>query len=225
MNRSKVIALDIETGPLPTDQLHRMMPEFEAPGNYKNPEAIQKAIWDKQQAWIDRAALSPETGQLLAFGFKMHNKPARMQFADSTLTERLLLEDLWHQYNCMSLDGYCFAGSNLIGFDIQFLKIRSIILGVELPAPITWARYGSEAGFFDLQDWWNFAPGQNRDKTSLNTMAKALGIPGKNGDGKFFHQMLKDDPEKAADYLENDLAMTEAVITRICPKTKPRVDV
>lgn len=226
MNPDKVIALDIETGPLPLEQLKRMTPKFEAPSNYKDPEKIQKAIWDQEAKWIEKAALSPMTGQLLAFGYKIRGSGIQVWCQDEKgfVAEKDLIEVFWEEYRQLTMQGYCFAGSNLIGFDFQFLKIRSHILGIELPPNITWARYGTEAGTFDIQDWWNFCPGQNRDKTGLDAISKALGFAGKNGDGTLFHQMFKDDPEAAIQYLENDIEMTRKVIDVICPKTKPRVD-
>lgn len=227
MNPEKVIALDIETGPLPLDRLKYMMPEFTAPSNYKDPDKIQRSIWDQQEKWIERAALSPISGQLLAYGYKHPRNGVVIytQDTDTNYTEKDLLNQLWQDYVNFTLDGFCFAGSNLVGFDFQFLKIRSHILQVELPPSITWARYGSEAGVFDLQDWWNFCPGQNRDKTGLDAMAKALGFAGKNGDGALFYKTFAENRGAAIEYLENDIVMTSNVIKAICPKTKPRIDI
>ena len=61
---------DIETGPLPVAQLVDLMPEFEAPKNFKDPEKIEANLKQQEARWIEKAALSATTGQVLAIGVK-----------------------------------------------------------------------------------------------------------------------------------------------------------
>lgn len=81
-----LVAFDIETGPLPDDQLAKFMPqrgEFDSDevkiGNLKNPEKIQEKIEEAMQQWIkkgqdaenefmEKAPLSPLTGKVIAIG-------------------------------------------------------------------------------------------------------------------------------------------------------------
>ena len=60
---------DIETGALPLAELEAIMPEFEPSKVLKDPEKIKADIEAKRAEWIDRAALSPVSGQVLAIGY------------------------------------------------------------------------------------------------------------------------------------------------------------
>jgi len=63
----KNLYFDIETGAAPDAE--KFKPEFEAPGNIKDPVKIAAAIQDKENEWRDRLALSAITGQVLFCGF------------------------------------------------------------------------------------------------------------------------------------------------------------
>jgi len=61
------INFDIETGPLPEDQI--AIPEFKPAATCKKPEAIEKSIAEKRAKFMDQLALSPLTGKVLTIGY------------------------------------------------------------------------------------------------------------------------------------------------------------
>lgn len=218
MNAKKIIALDIETAPLPKDVLMRVIQVGNAPANYKDPEKI--AQWKRREfdKLVDKAALDPTTGELLAFGYQLQKEQPMVFSQDDLINEEKLLELLWDTYRHYSLQGYGFAGVNFNGFDIYFAKIRSHILGVKVPVEICNKAYGNQAGCYELSDWWFPFQRENHNRISLDKMAKALGHVGKNGDGALFYKVFAENKTEAMDYLRNDLGMTRLCIDRLCPE-------
>lgn len=87
---------DIETGPLPVEQLEDMMPQFFAPSNWKDEEKIQAKIEEQQTKWFEKAALDARTGQVLAIGIKNEEGITVIQ-DQRELSEKELLQWFWDQ--------------------------------------------------------------------------------------------------------------------------------
>ncbi len=222
MKPENVIAFDLESGPQPLEEIKHLMPEFHAPKNYKDQEKIESYKADKSSQWHDRAALSGATGKLLAWGVIDHFGRTQMYWLDSDTSESDMLEIFWKYYSDSIHQGFSFTGSNIAGFDVPFICMRSRALGIEIPSNLLWSKYAEGAGFYDLQDWWNIFPRQNRERVSLNTMARFFGHDGKNGEGADFHKIFATSVDAAIEYLVNDLEMTRLCADRLCPKSEPR---
>ena len=54
-------------------------------------------------------------------------------------------------------------------------------------------------------------------RIGLDRLARALGVPGKSGSGKFFSELLRENPDAAADYLDADMRATWNVAARVLP--------
>lgn len=106
-------------------------------------------------------------------------------------------------------------GHNVAGFDLPFIKHRSIIHGVKPPPVILKAMnakpWGNEIG--DTMLMWS----DNRDKrVSLDKLCKALGIPGKDGfDGSMVAETWPKDPQKVIDYCKDDVERVRQVYKRL----------
>jgi hypothetical protein len=74
MSQIDGIVFDIETGPMPEEILTRQMPRFSAPGNWKDEDKIAARIREQEENYIKKAALSAQTGQVLAIGLANGNK-------------------------------------------------------------------------------------------------------------------------------------------------------
>lgn len=221
MKPEKVIAIDIETGPMPLEKLERLIKVGDAPGNYKKEESIEN--WKRQEFYkqVEKAALNPRTGELLAFAYEVDGQFTSFMQGEIT-DERDLLSLFWQTYEHYRPRGYAFAGSNFKGFDIPFLYVRSLAHRIIVPNSIQWAKYGHEAGCYDLNEWWNVFPRHNKERISLDAMAQFFGHDGKNGDGALFYKMFYKDPSKAYDYLKNDIEMTRLCINNLCPPDEPK---
>jgi len=203
---------DIETGPLPLEQIEALIPEFNPAdvkvGNIKDPDKIvakiEEARAGHRQSFIDRAALSPITGQVLAIGYTTDEGAIECATQGD---EPALLESFWHMIEPPAGKVVRWAGFNIFGFDLPFLVKRSWMLGVEVP-PIRRGRYWAD-WLIDLRELWQL--GDRMAPGSLDVIAKAFGVGAKNGDGAMFAELLKSNPEQAIDYLRNDVDMTRRV--------------
>lgn len=203
------VYFDCETEPLPADELAQFMPEFQAPSNYKDPEKIRANIADQQARWIEDGALSAVTGRVLCIG-TLRDKNFDV-WADD---EKQMLADFWG-----FASGELQAGRTLIGFcvktfDLPFLVRRSWKHGVKVPFCLWSGRYFAD-GIIDVAELWQCANRDPRDRVSLDTLSKFLGIGAKTGDGKEFAGLWRTDKEKAKAYLHNDLTLTQRAYSRI----------
>lgn len=247
----ETMIFDIETGPLPRDViLHRVgaFPDFvDRPfdpgsvkfGNIKDPVKMRAKVdeararhelgrdeWkiakeEYERAAIDKAALSPVTGQVVAIGTMVVDgldnegseewKDSIVGIGDeatgpkgSTMGEGDILNGFWLEYQ----DYDRIIGHNIFGFDLPFLIRRSWMLGVDVPKNVLDKdRYWNPV-FVDTMTRWSCG---SRDYVSLDTLAKIAGHDGKNGSGADFARLWFGTPEErqqAKEYLENDLEMT-----------------
>lgn len=204
----KYIIFDIETGPLSDEELKEAMPEFKAASNVKDPAKIQAQIDEKRQAWIESAALNPESGKVLAIGYKFSDSPHEIVISGETS----MLNDLWALW-ISAWSTYTWAGHNIMGFDFPFLIRRSWILGVHVPKSAAEMTQFRHPHVEDTMQIWSL--GSKEDRISLDRLGKLLKVGQKNGSGKDFAKVLEQDPKKAEEYLLNDLQLTEKVYLRL----------
>jgi len=105
-----------------------------------------------------------------------------------------------------------FIGQYVAGFDLKFLFKRAVILGVEPPFKLPFSGRHDQH-FYDLQQAWEGFNG----KCSLDTMCKALGIPGKPDDidgSKVWGFVEAGEYQKVMDYNKLDVEETRAVYRR-----------
>ena len=198
---------DIETCALDADELEQFMPAFEAAKNIKDEEKIQRAIDAKRTEWLDKAALSPLTGKILAIGLRRENKDTILEGRESDI-----INDFWSYYR--RYDPQPFIGFNIRNFDLPYIIRRGFYCGVDYPRNILQnGRYWKE-NIIDLMDTWSC--GIYGERISLDNFCKFLGVKGKSGSGKFFGELYATDKEAAIDYLKNDLKITERVWEKTC---------
>jgi hypothetical protein len=207
MNQN-VYLLDIETGPLPTDQLARVKPEFKAPSNYKREDAIKDHIEEQERAWIERAALDAPTAQVLIIGVLDGDRFETFQGAEDVILTRF-----WPWLDQTLNRGDIVSGFCIFHFDLPMLIRRSFVHGVKIPSTIR-QRYWHE-GLVDIAERWQC--GNRSDTISLDRLSKALGVGAKNGDGADFAALYATDKEKALAYLKNDLMLAKKCYEKMFP--------
>jgi DNA polymerase elongation subunit (family B) len=200
-----VIVFDIETGPRPVAEIESLMPEFEAPANYKDPVKIAEVIDAKRAAWIEKAALSPLTGRVIAIGALIDGIYSS-QVVEPFAEERDLIAHFWSLLGKNTL----LVGFNSNRFDLPFLFRRSWALGITPPPRFSGRGFG---GSLDLMEAWQM--GDRNEFVSLDTVAKFLGCGAKTGSGAHFAELMKFDVALALRYLENDVMLTARVATRL----------
>ncbi len=204
----KYLILDIETGPLPDEQLTPFLPKIEPPSNYKDPAKIEAYIAEKTAEAKDRAALSALTGQVLAVGVK-EGEDEPSTFSHS---EKESLQVVWNYWTGF---GGRIIGHNIAGFDIPFLVRRSYHHGIRVPADVMQGRYLSHR-IIDTMTFWDMG---TKERISLDNFARFLGVGQKpeGVSGKDFAKLYSDPAtrDQALNYLRNDLELTEAVARKM----------
>ncbi len=163
---------------------------------------------------IDRAALSPVTGRILAIGYL--STDCKQQLLDHGRPEREMLVAFWEIMKEPIAKSILCVGHNIFGFDIVFAVQRSFMLSVEVPEmmrdPYAYRRYFADT----MRIWTQGAKGKDAF-IKLDVLAKLLGVGAKpdDMDGGMFAEVYQTDQEKALAYLANDLDMTRAVAERM----------
>jgi len=222
------LVVDIET--VPTDA-HRdavraePYPTFSAPSNYKDPVKIAESIKAQAEAWlagheqrIAEGALDPRTGRIVCLGLGgIADLSLQVVPTITEADERFTLGTLWSEIARVSGRVVTFNGS----FDLRFLVIRSLILGVKptiLPRTIRdWFRRYTTHPHFDcravLTNW------DDRQKGTLGDWCKVLGIPHddtvKGADVYGLYQAENFDAIAA--HCRSDCAATAALYAKLAP--------
>lgn len=143
------IIVDIETCPLPEEQIAYL---FDADrvkvGNIKDPAKIAAKIEDARMEFLERAALSPDTGRVLALAVKRNHEEEEVYTCETGDVdgEAKLLETFWEVCMDAQLHLRRVSGWNFLAFDLPFLIKRTWILGGVVPFAIKTPLYRSE--------WW-----------------------------------------------------------------------
>lgn len=128
-----IASFDCETAPLPEAYLreNNLLPEFEPPGNIKDPAKLAEGEQAHIQKALSDAALSPITGSVCAVGWMIGADVKTYQSIMTTdgVTELTLLKEFWrHVRNFLNMDqGNSLMGFNIKKFDLPFLVRRSCL--------------------------------------------------------------------------------------------------
>ena len=216
----KTIIFDIETGSLPESELQALLPAFDPAevktGNLKDPakiaEKIAEAEANHRRDFIERAALDPLSGRVVAIGmllpdgFQDYNEGQFVILGHEDEAETL--REFWKLTRGEMGRVNPLIGFNICNFDLPFLYRRSWKHRVEVPFGIRRGRYWGDQ-VIDLRDCWQL--GDRQARGSLDSIAKHLGVGAKNGDGKAFAELWQTNRQQAEAYLRNDLELTAKV--------------
>jgi hypothetical protein len=221
----QTIVFDLETGPLAESELSALLPPFDPAevktGNLKDPakiaEKIAEAGANHRRDFIERAALDPLTGRVVAIGVMQYDakgeKPTALGKGGKFSIighddEAQTLREFWELTRGEMGRNNPLIGFNIFGFDLPFLFRRSWKHRIAVPFGLRRGRYWSDQ-LLDLRDAWQL--GDRQAKGSLDSIAKHLGVGAKNGDGKAFAELWQSDRPKAEAYLRNDIELTAKV--------------
>lgn len=218
--------VDIET--LPTtdpDVITAITEKITAPANYKKAESI--AEWEREnkpQFSADAVAKTSFDGMYGRICCICYAFDDGQVFSVSGDNEASLLGQFYnHVYDqstnavggCLTDVPVTVVGHNVAGFDLPFLKHRSIINRVTPPAAILKAMNARpwDNCIADTMLMWS----TDRDKrASMDKLCKALGIAGKGDfDGSMVAATWPVDPQKVVDYCCADVERTRAMYYRL----------
>lgn len=212
MNTESWLVFDIETRPLPITELKAkgLIPPPKL-GNLKDPEKIKAKLeeWDLES--METAALDATRSEVCAVGYICHTGTVFNGLIGNDVSEKDLIEIVWNRVRWVLNENGRIIGYNINGFDLPYLIRRSWILGIQ-PPNLRW-KNGWIDSVVDLMDIWCL--NNREDRISLDRVAKSLGVGAKNGSGKDFAKLLESDPDKALEYLKNDVQMTLGVARKM----------
>ena len=203
------IAFDLETVPLATDELERLLPPFDessvktgAMGSEKAQEKIDKLRREHFQRFYSKAALDARTAEIKMIGVRDQDGSARIIEGG----EPDIIRQFFNLFDSDSLKhffGFCVAQ-----FDIPMLVRRGWLHRIPIPYGLTRGRYLSGL-ITDLAEVWTLTErGQERFPVSLDDLARYFGVGQKRANGAQFHEILRYKPDEARTYLLNDLELT-----------------
>ena len=211
-----LLHFDCETKPQPEAYLlaNNLLPEFEPPANIKDPDKIADRAAAHRAKALEDAALSAITGEICAIGWQMGDleKTYTHLLAVGSVTEKVLLEEFWREGRNAVNRGDRLCGFNVKSFDLPFLIRRSWILGVK-PMDLHDGKWWLDRSVVDLRDRWTF--NDRHGAGSLATLATLFGIGQKTGSGADFAKLMVSDPEKAKEYLKNDVQLLPRLAARM----------
>lgn len=218
MPSNPTIIFDIETGPLPVDQLR--IPPFNPAdvklGNIKNPdliaEKIQKAEESHTADYIRNAALDALSGQVLCIGYRFQNEKPAVLCSDAD-GEAVMLIQFWRLLSDLERQPK-LVGFNIKSFDLPFLIKRSWKHRIQVPYWLRQGRYWNDL-VVDLREVWQL--GDSRAHGSLASICRHLGLGEKSGNGADFSLLWNTDRQAAIDYCLQDIKLTQAVADILIP--------
>lgn len=196
-------------------------------------EACKAALQAKREA--DRAvaarekemSLTPEFCRVAAVGWAIGDGPVKSMIdghpfvfqtasgvnSEFVATERGMLEQFWGLAERHSP----IVGFNVLGFDLQVIRARSILLGVEPSKLLNDSPYNNR-DVTDLMLCRFGRGGMGAGKPmGLKRLAKLYGIPvpaGQETSGSDVRRLLAEDPAALGRYVESDIEVTRALHRR-----------
>lgn len=221
-----IITFDIETLPCSDQEvIESLAATIQPPAQYKKQESIEAWMADnKEQALkelVSKTALDSLYGSIACISYAFDDgDPHSVHTVGNTEFE--MLEQFYIHLSQMADVVYqggvtshliIFSGHNLAGFDLPFLKHRSIIKGINPPASLRKAMNAKpwDSCIADTMLMWD-----SNKRVSMAKLCKALGIEGKGDiDGSMVAEVWKTDPHKVIRYCEGDVIRTRQIYKRL----------
>jgi len=220
------IILDIET--LPTtdaEVIAEISAGIKPPANYSKPETIAKWMEENKESAlkdaVHKTGFSGLYGSIACICYAFDD--GKVFSVDCRDGEKTMLEHFYsHVFDMAGIATHTgiiqqpvtFIGHNIIGFDLPFIKHRSIINRVKPPVQFIKA--------FDAKPWGNevydtMLKWDSRDFVKADLIARAFGIQGKKEvDGSMVYPMWKEGKfEEIAAYCRDDVEMGRAIFNRM----------
>ena len=205
--------LDIETIPTDLDWvIEDLRSGIKPHATYKKPESI--AEWmeaNAEQALQDAihaTGLDGSIGRICCIGYAFDDEPVQTIGTHLKMTEYAMLRDLAADLKNKRITK--IVGHNIAGFDLPYIKKRSIIHGVKINLPFNAKPWSDE--IFDTMLKWDA-----KKFISMDKLARVLRIQGKsNIDGSMVWDMYQRGEHQAiADYCEDDVRMVRDIYKRM----------
>lgn len=219
--------LDLET--LPTtdpEVIAELAKTIKAPATYKKPESIQQWMDENKDAalkeLVSKTSFSGLHGSIACICYAFEDgEPFSVDSRDG---EKKMLEDFYsHVYDVSGLttargvvEGpVTIVGHNVAGFDLPFLKHRSIIHGVR-PIECFRKAFDAKPWCSEVRDTMLMWSSDREKRVSMDKLCKAFGMAGKGDfDGSMVADTWPNEPLKVIGYCMDDVRRTRGIYNRI----------
>ena len=211
---SNYIAFDIETGPAENALSYFSRSEVKL-GNLKDLNKIEAKLAEAEDEFLDKAALSPITGKVLAVGLSDGAVHEVLTYE----SEKEIITETLERIGSQLMQQRPVVGWNIIKFDFPFLFKRAMMLGVPWPKHIWDLKKGyAHSQIIDLMRYWNM--GDWKEMTKMDTVNRFLCGFGKPSGvtGADFARLFNGTPEKrekAIDYALNDVKILDSLTRKM----------
>ena len=213
------VVLDIETIQPPRDEWARLMglPGEACPEGTPAEDLFQRAEADERRRQEDeqyqRACFDGTFSRIVCIGLIQLSDALEPQGAVSWYgsNEADLLRQFWARLG--QLRPSLFITHNGLGFDLPFIRKRSVIQQVKPPFEINLAKFRTEPVYDTMAVWSNW---DTRGWVKLDVLARALNVETKSGSGKQVAEMwAKGQGKEIAEYCLQDTYVTYACYCRM----------
>lgn len=212
-----ILTFDIETIPSDNPQVITKLAErIKPPANYKKPETIKQWMDENYEQELKHAvaktALDGAYGKVACISWT--HSDTTMATAHTIYAKEEEAIRVFYDYisdNWVEI----FCGHNIHGFDLPFLKHRSMILGIRPPAELLVAMRSNpwDGHVFDTMALWS---GDKNKMIGLDTLCWILGIESNSEmDGSEVADTWFTNPQLVIDKCENDVRKTVEVYKRL----------
>jgi hypothetical protein len=198
-----------------------------APANYSKPESIVKWMEENFAAALTekvaKTSFDGLLGSIACICYAFDDGPV-FEVSVHGHTEREMLEHFYsHVYDVASVEHHAglspidltVCGHNVAGFDLPFIKHRSVINGVRPPVQMFKAM-NAKAWDFCIADTMLMWSADREKRASMDKLCRAFGIPGKGDfDGSMVAATWPTDPQKVIDYCKADVERTRQIYKRL----------
>jgi len=211
---STYLGVDIETGPTKNALSYFSRSDVKL-GNLRDTIKIEAKLAEAEDEFLDKAALSPITGKVLAVGLTDGAVHEVLTYE----SEKEIITETLERIGSQLMQQRPVVGWNIIKFDFPFLFKRAMMLGVPWPQHIWDLKKGyAHSQIIDLMRYWNM--GDWKEMTKMDTVNRFLCGFGKPSGvtGADFARLFNGTPEereKAIDYALNDVKILDSLTRKM----------
>ena len=214
------VVLDIETVQAPREEWARLAgrePVSLEAAWVESDDLFSHASVDERRRIEDelyeKSAFDGTFSRIVCVGLLMFSDSMEPQGALAWYgtNEKELLRSFWSKLG--ELRPALYVTHNGLGFDLPFIRKRSIIHQVKPPFEISLARFRTEPVYDTMAVWSNW---EMRGWVKLDVLARALNVPTKSGSGAHVADMwAKGQGKEIAEYCLQDTYVTYACYCRM----------
>jgi hypothetical protein len=211
-----MITFDIETLQCTDiDAIAELAATIKPPATYKKQDTIDKWFEENKESelkeLIAKTSFNSILGSVACIAWQHNDGDVCSSMPNES--EGDIIQNF---YDDISSRDIVFCGQNIAGFDLPFLKHRSMILYIKPPSSLL-AAMNAKPWDNCIQDTMLMWSPDREKRVSMDKLCKAFGITGKGGfDGsQVNNEWINGDRQKVISYCKDDVRRTREIYKRL----------